>query len=404
VLNRKRSIAPALTILVAVLLTALPALAGEKILHNFNVTGNGGYQPYGGLVLDKTGNLYGTTLEGGAGGVVFELKPVKTGGWTEQVLFTFAGRKWGALPYDNLILDASGNLYGTTEEAGSTGGGVVFEGRHLPDGSWKEQILCNLGENTGELPFGSLTFDAAGNLFGTAHAGGPHADGTVFELTPTDGSWTASVPHFFTGPPDGFGPKSNVIFDSAGNLYGTTLNGGAHSAGTVFELSPNGDGAWTETILHNFQRDVGDGYTPWAGLIFDAAGNLYGTTAGGGAQAGTVFELSPNGDDTWSEKILHKFGIGTDGKAPLAGLAADASGNLYGTTSTGGIYNGGNVFKLTPAANGTWTETVLHNFGNGNDGKYPSYGALAIDAAGNLYGTTIYGGKYLNGIAFEITP
>lgn len=408
-LNRKRSIAAATAILAAALLiAATPALAGEKILHNFSPTGNGGYQPYGGLVLDSTGNLYGTTLAGGArsSGVVFELKPVKAGGWTERVLCTFARIKWGVLPYDNLILDVAGNLYGTTEEAGEGSGGTVFEVQHLPDGNWKEQVLYNIGQN-GDLPFGSVAFDASGNLFGTTHAGGPRGagEGTVFELTPaTDGSWAESVPHVFPGPPDGYGPRSNVIFDSFGNLYGTTFNGGAHSAGTVFELSPVGDGTWTETLLHSFQKNIGDGYGPWGGLILDGAGNLYGTTQEGGDNAGTVFELSPDGGGVWSEKVLHKFGNGTDGNGPIAGLVADSSGNLYGTTLRGGAYNGGIVFKLTPASGGIWTETVLHNFGNGTDGMNPSYGALAIDSAGNLYGTTINGGKYGGGMIFEITP
>src|ERR1035441_332430 len=200
---------------------------------------------------------------------------------------------------------------------------------------------------------------------------------------------------------DGTNPRAGLIFDAAGNLYGTTENGGTNGVGTVFELTPTAGGGWTETVLYSFcsQANCTDGYQPWAGLIFDAAGNLYGTTVYGGtadttcSYCGTVFELTPNGSGGWTETVLHSFGDGTDGFYPSAGLIFDAAGNLYGTTAMGGTYDypwDGTVFELTPAAGGGWTEKVLYSFGGGTDGYWPEAG-LIFDAAGNLYGTTYSG-------------
>ena len=216
--------------------------------------------------------------------------------------------------------------------------------------------------------------------------------------------WNEKVLHNFTNNgTDGFFPTSGLIFDAAGNLYGTTFNGGAYNRfGTVFELSPVPGGGWTETVLHSFNNDGTDGWTPTAGLIFDAAGNLYGTTGSGGAyHGGTVFELSPMLGGGWTETILHSFGNGTDGAGPGGGsLIFDAAGNLYGTTTLGGTFNCpsdgggcGTVFELTPTVGGAWTETVLYNFRRGSDGHLP-YAGLIFDATGNLYGTTLAGGIY----------
>jgi uncharacterized repeat protein (TIGR03803 family) len=395
-----------LALLVASTITQTRALAQEKILHNFDTADDGGYSPYGGLVFDSSGNLYGTTTSGGSvgDGTMFELTPAKVGGWVAHVRLNFS-RETGKDPRAGMVFDGAGNLYGTTFAAGPLTAGTVFKLTAQSNGVWSWKVLYSFGDG-GDLPFGGVTFDAAGNLYGTGHSGGPHADGFVFELSPgVDGSWTESELHSFAGPPtDGFSPTSNLILDGAGNLYGTAEYGGAHGGGIVFELSPVGDGTWTETILHNFQKDVGDGFQPFGGLIFDQSGNLYGTTISGGATEGTVYELSPNGDGTWIEKVLHAFGKGIDGKEPFASLVADSGGNLYGTTLFGGTYGGGTVFKLTPAADGPWTETVLHSFGNGTDGKGPYLGALILDAAGNLYGTTGGGGKFGGGTVFEITP
>jgi uncharacterized repeat protein (TIGR03803 family) len=218
---------------------------------------------------------------------------------------------------------------------------------------------------------------------------------------------------------DGIHSFSTLIFDASGNFYGTTQNGGAYGYGTAFEFSPHAGGGWTEKILHNFNNNGKDGYAPIAGLTFDAAGNLYGTTSQGGLHyAGTVFKLVPHAAGNWTETILHSFGAATDGYGPdYSGLVIDSAGNLYGTTVNGGIGTGcgsfgcGTVFELTPTSSGSWTEAILHSFSNnGTDGELPEAG-LTLDAVGNLYGTTFQGGAGLCtggsvgcGTAFELIP
>jgi uncharacterized repeat protein (TIGR03803 family) len=318
----------------------LPAAAWmEKVLHNFNNNGTDGYYPRASLISDAAGNLYGTTIYGSTygWGTVFELTPTTGGGWTEQVLHSFGNGTDGGEPRASLIFDAAGNLYGTTYGGGiychSIGGcGTVFELTLTAGGNWTEAVLYN---------FGSFT-------------------------------------------DDGYEPSASLIFDAAGNLYGTTQFGGIHGWGTVFELTPTTGGGWSEQVLLNFGTG---GAFPQAGLIFDAAGNLYGTTSEGGTNIGTVFELTPNVGGGWTETVLHNFGSGTDGSYPYAGLIFDAAGNLYGTTQYGGTYNScsggcGTVFELTPTAGGKWTEQVLLNF-NGTGGANP-YAGLIFDAAGHL--------------------
>src|ERR1022692_2364418 len=256
----------------------------------------------------------------------------------------------------------------------------------------QEKVLHNFNHDgtDGWRPEAGLIFDAAGNLYGTTSQGGSSAVGAVFELTPAaGGTWTEKVLHsFLNDGTDGVNPVAGLIFDGAGNLYGTTYQGGTYGDGTVFELTPAAGGTWTEQVLHNFNYDSTDGAGPHAGLIFDAAGNLYGTAASGGTYSyGTAFELTPAAGGTWTEKVLWNFGSGADGSYPQGGLIFDAAGNLHGTTTSGGAHGPGTVFELMPAGGGTWSERVVHSFGNGADGSGP-YAGLIFDAAGNLYGTT----------------
>jgi uncharacterized repeat protein (TIGR03803 family) len=272
----------------------------------------------------------------------------------------------------------------------------------------------NLARGDGNQPVAGLVLDSSGNLYGTTQLGGAHNSGIVFELSPqADGTWTETVLYDFCSQSqctDGSTLYGGLVFDSVGNLYGTTHSGGAHNAGTVFELTPHVDGNWTETVLHNFNHKLfngkGDGFAPLAGLVVDAAGNLYGTTASGGSGWwGTVFKLSPQAGGAWTESILHVFNFNKgDGWQPRCDLAFDAAGNLYGTTQYGGLYNSGTVFKLTPVAGGAWAEKILHSFPNNNgvDGSQP-YAGVILDAVGNLYGTTFEGGTAKGGTVFEIT-
>jgi uncharacterized repeat protein (TIGR03803 family) len=280
------------------------------------------------------------------------------------------------------------------------------------------------GGADGAQPFAGLLFDTAEkNLYGTTRFGGDTTDclsfggcGTVFSLTQnSDGSWTEHVLHrFHHSTKDGKNPFGGLIFDTAGNLYGMTPNGGAHGGGTVFELKPGANGTWAASVLYSFcsLKSCADGFIPVGSLTFDGTGNLYGATAGGGgscsAGCGVVFQLKPNADGSWTESVLHRFAHNPDA-TPDAGLIFDSAGNLYGTTIFGGVCSDdgagcGTVFKLAPLSGGGWTHSVLHVF-NGNPAMYPVANVF-LDKAGNLYGTTEECGRGYNcfGVVFEITP
>ncbi len=356
--------------------------------------------------VTSAGGIYQCGISGC--GTVFELSPVAGGGWTETVVHNFGNGTDGVGP-NGLIMDAAGNLYGLTEGGGLYGGGIAYELSPSQGGGWTETVLYNFSSGGG---YGngsySLWKDPSGNLYGTMFFGGTYGEGMVFELSPSGGGeWTETVLHSFGSGTDGQDPESGVIMDAAGNLYGTTVQGGIYcpslsGCGIVYELSPSEGGGWTETVLHNF--NLNDGLRPWASLILDAAGNLYGTTAQGGAYSyGTVFELSPSEGGGWTETVLHSFNEdGHDGWSPLAALILDTTGNLYGTTLYGGTNLYGTVFELLTRQGG-WTETVLYNFDNLDLGG-SLFGSVVRDRAGNLYGTTSVGGVYYTGLVFELTP
>jgi uncharacterized repeat protein (TIGR03803 family) len=329
-----------------------------RVLHTFTKGAGDGIFPQGALVQDAQGNIYGTTLDGGADGygTVYELSPTPIGPWNETILYSFKDGFDGAYPNSGVILDTAGNLYGVTEGGGSGGTpdpvnvGTVFE-LSLVNGVWVENILHAFVWNTadGNYPWG-IAFDASGNLWGVTPLGGPLDYGTVYELI-RDENWKENIVYDFQYGDDGYQPVSTLVFDSAGNIYGTAwLGGGSPDGGLVFELTPSSGGTWTEQILHSF-TGTPDGFRPFSGLTFDQAGNLYGTTEGGGApcNCGTVFEMSPAADGSWTESIVYSFEpTAKDGRFPMGNVIFGPGSLLYGATNEGGPKGAGTVFEVKP--------------------------------------------------------
>ena len=373
------------------------------MLHSF--VGSDGAYPFDGLIFDTAGNLYGTTSAGGSGdgGIVFELISNGNGSFTESILHTFSGgASDGDGPITGLAFDKSGNLYGATGTGGgkTTGGdGVIFQLTPGSGGQWSENILhVFTGASDGRNPSsgGTLALDQANNLYGTTSSGGPGFVGEAFRLTPTiTGPWTKSTVYAFAGS-DGAGPWGNLVMDTAGNFYGTTLGGGSSKNGEVFKLAQNSTGSWVKTTLYSF-KGTSDGSGPFD-LVLDTAGNLYGITF---AYYGTVFELKPNGDGTWTESTLYTFNL-SDGYFP-AGLTLDSIGNLYGVAGNGGLYASGIVYELANNGNGVWTKSDLYTFTGRSDGGTPRAGVV-FDGAGNLYGTASFDGSSCCGVVFELSP
>lgn len=399
----------------------------EKLLYSFS--GPDGAQPFGKLMFDNAGNLYGTTKWGGSQGwgTVFELSPGPDGTWTESVLYSFCQDFEGGScvdggePLAGLVMDSAGNLFGTTWTGGgfcphaSEGCGTVFQLSPplAPGAEWQETVLykfCQQGDircPDGSFPYDKLTFDPAGNLFGTTSGGG--GGGLVFELSPSPSGWTETVLYTFCSLgqfpvcPDGDEPQSAVTLDNSGNIYGTTVNGGSpkyEGGGVVYKLSPSQSG-WTETVLHSFNIST-KGFLLMGSINIDSDGNLYSTAfQGGESNEGVVFQLSQKNGGT---QRTFSFS-GTNGGNPTAGVLIDPrNGNLYGTTSTGGVngctYGCGTVYKINGKG-----ETVIYAFfgGQDGDGAFPMAG-LEADKKGHLYGTTALGGATNQGTIFEIIP
>ena len=338
----------------------------ETILHSFNIDGVDGFFPTGKLVFDSAGNLYGTTQFGGTGncsnglgcGTAFKLAPASDGSWTETILHDFLGTD-GWQVYAGLTFDLSGNLYGTTVNGGAFGWGTLYQLSPKKNGTWTfHQLHQFSGGMDGGVPWGSVILDADRNIYGVASQGGgvsapcPYGCGVAFELVhnPTGKThWTGKIlRNFTTKAGDGHFPTGSLLLDAAGNLYGTTAQGGGSvDAGIVFELMPSSGGQWKEKVLHNFNDSSSDGVNPSASLIFDSAGNLYSTTlSGGSAGEGTVFELKPAGGK-WTETILHSFSADDgDGNNPNGGVVFGSSGILYGVTGGGGQSQEGAVFEI----------------------------------------------------------
>ncbi len=425
--------------MILMILTQTVQAQTYRVIYNFS-GGRDGAAPEAGVVIDRAGNLYGTTSTRGAFdvGTVFKLAP-RGSGWILSPLYSFTGGDDGQFPAAPVTIGPDGNLYGITFNGGNdgcelAGCGTVFkltfparacEAELCP---WTETVLYRFtGSSDGANPTGDVIFDAAGNIYGTTQGGGSANDGTVFKLTHSGSSWTESALHSFNAQTDGRFPQSGVIFDSAGNLYGTAMFGGPNNDGTAFELTPSGS-SWTENTIYSFTGES-DGAYPVGGLIFDLAGDLYDSTSAAGPNSGgTAFELSPlpgawtftmlyglacSGD--WCNDSLDAAGSDSaflpprfsDSPGPQANFLMDAAGNLYGTTFSDGPYGCGSIFKLSPSGGG-WIYTSLHDFTGGTAGCM-SAGNVAINASGNLFGTASIGGtgsctQSSCGIVWEITP
>lgn len=404
----------------------------EAVIYSFQ-GGNtpDGESPSGGVVADRAGNLYGVTAGGGefGFGTVFKLSPRSAPGgtWTESVIFNL-DESIGSEPFGPLIFDQAGNLYGTTYFPG----GSVFElsPPAQSGGSWTPTVIYTFNLVTGvNSPQAGVVFDRAGNIYGTASMGGAHCVndggcGGVFQLVKPKvpgGAWTQNVLYSFPGSNiQAFpGTHAGVTIDPKGALYGTSLPPFNRQSGTVFRLKPPKlpGGKWIHSVLYAFQGGS-DGLNPYAGVTLDAQGNLYGTTSGGGSNSkcvgcGTVFELTPTPNGPWAESVLYRFQGGTDGSNPASNLILDRSGILYGTTLAGGnpsCGECGTVFQLAPPVNGgSWTKTILHDFVGGNDGNSPT-GGLTFGMDGALYGETAVGGTGACGFGtgcgtvYSVTP
>jgi uncharacterized repeat protein (TIGR03803 family) len=395
----------ALTIvfMLTIVTTGVAHAQSFQLLYTFSGGTDGG-QPYAGVTLNIEGNVFGTTHTGNQGtnwGQVYMLHHAGSG-------YTFADLALfdGALE-SPAVFGPNGTIYSTAPNNLTLyHHGYVLNVSPPPNivcatisCLWKATPLYGFsGGADGNMPnYGALIFDRAGNMYGTTSEGGS-GNGVVYEMMGSGLDWTEQAIYAFAGSPDGATPFSGVIFDTSGNLYGTTTAGGASGNGAVYELSPSGSG-WTERVLYSFTGGS-DGSYPTAGLILDQAGNLYGSTnVGGTGEGGTVFELSPSGGG-WIYNLLHSF-TGATNCGPWGPLTLNG-GNLYGTTVCDGTNSSGNVWELSPSGN-SWTYSSLYDFTGGNDGKFP-YCNVTFDASGNIYGTTLRGGADGQGVVWKITP
>ncbi len=376
----------------AIVLSVCATAQTYTVLHEFTGGSDGG-GPLAGLTMDTGGRLYGTTSAGGSGnGTVFQLKHAGSG-WVFVPLYSFQGGNDGAVPDGRVVFGPNGTLYGTTLEGGGgtycVGGcGTVFN-VHAPARAcsralcpWAEEVLYAFqGGSTddGLRPLGDLVFDPSGNLFGVTDGGGANFSGTVYELTPSGGSWSESVLHNFVfGENDGQTPQAGMVLQGTSTLYGTTADGGHYTGGVVFELTRSGSD-WVESLIHSFHPTT-DGNVP-NGISADSAGNLYGGTLFGGPDSlGTVWQLSQSAGN-WTFNVISPDPGDNCGVA--GPLTLDSAGNIYGATCD-------EIFELSPSGGG-WTHTVLHHFTGGMDGIQAN-GNMVLDANGNIYGTTYQGG------------
>ncbi|HLY18944.1 MAG TPA: choice-of-anchor tandem repeat GloVer-containing protein [Bryobacteraceae bacterium] len=398
---------------VAALLAGGAGAAGKtQLIYSFAGDTDGEYADTD-LAIDGAGNIFGTTVQGGqfSSGTVFQLAP-SAGGWIHTVLYSFTGGVDGGEPYKGVTLDAHGNLYGTAGVGGlytgpcvDTGCGVVFKLTNS-GGTWTPQVIHSFtGGTDGYGPGARVTVDSHGNVYGTTPTGGVDGFGIVYQLKPDgNGGYTEKVVHTFTGGMDGAGGSAGrLIVDNSGNIIGVCTTGGANGAGVIFELRPTATGEWNVTALYAFKGEPDSGF-PYGEIVGDGRGNLYGTTYYAGAHDfGAIYRLSRQ-NGVWTETWLYSFQGGTDGNGPISTLVADAAGNLYGTTSAGGAAcNCGTIFKIDPAGS-IPAYSVVYRFKGAPGGGFV-YNGMTADATGRLlYGATVHGGPTDDGTIYQFTP
>jgi uncharacterized repeat protein (TIGR03803 family) len=394
-------------------LTNASATQRERVLISFEGIPDGA-NPAAALVADGKGNFYGTAANGCTYnyGCVFRVSNVG-GIWTETVLYSFSGPD-GATPGASVILDSAGNLYGTTSLGGAFNAGTAFKLTPASGGPWTETVLHSFGSGSDGYDPSELILASDGDIYGITQFGGtassgPDNGGTVYRLSLANGQWTETILYSFPGEflgPDGDLPFGGLAIDRAGNLYGVTQAGGTDGKGAVFALARGADGTFTERIIHSFH--VSDGDLPNSTPVLDSAGNLYGTTYfGGNVNAcpsngcGTIYQLRKNSDGSWTEILLRELQK-EDGWQAVGPVVFDRKGNLYAAAQAGGAYSWGSILKLTPSSTAPWKEQVVHNFTNNPDGASPS--GILVDASGSIFGTTGAGGNSQLGVIFEIAP
>jgi len=360
------------------------------------------------LEMDSAGNIYGTTVLGGdfGGGTVFCLSPTPNG-WMHTVLYSFTGGADGGEPYKGVTLDREGNLYGSAVTGGSGscegGCGVVYKLTNS-GGTWTQSVIhAFTGGDDGSGPGARVTVDNSGNVYGMTPTGGAYGLGTIYKIHQVPNRpVTFTVIHAFTGGSDGGSGSAGRMILRKGKLYGAATTGGNYGSGVVFELTPRGVGEWHFRTIYSFQGQP-DGSFPYGALLFDRSGSVYGTTYYGGANGiGAVYKLSPRLVGEWDENVIYSFQNGSDGNSPISNLVFDTVGNLYGTTSEGGL-GSGTIFKLSPIGVGQWTETIVHPFQGAPDGGF-AYNGMVVDRFGNFYGATVHGGKNDDGCVYKFTP
>jgi uncharacterized repeat protein (TIGR03803 family) len=396
-----------LALFAAIALSSTASAATTKVIYSFAGDEDGEYADTD-LAIDGAGNLYGTTVLGGAfgGGTVFQLSPTNKG-WVHTVLYSFTGGADGGEPYKGVTLDGQGNLYGTAVTGGSGscegGCGVAYKLTNS-GGTWTQTVIhAFTGGNDGSGPGARLTIDQRGNLYGMAPTAGAYGFGTIYQIHQDGtGNWLLKVIHSFTGGADGATGSAGQMLIRGGHLYGAATAGGIYGNGAAFELTPIASGGWTFKTIYSFKGQPDAGF-PYGGLLFDASGNLYGTTYYDGAyDFGAVYELFPQPTGEWKERVLYSFKGGSDGQNSIGNLAFDAVGNLYGTTSEGGL-GSGVIFQLTPVTSARWSETVTHRFQGPPDGAF-AYNGMVADGSGNFYGATVHGGADDEGAIYQFTP